>query len=178
MRELFVCLYVDDFLYTGDSALMAEFKAAIETRFRVRHLDGTEFLGLSIEYDRSKGVLEIGQAKYVEKVLKRFGFWECKARPTPMAANRRLERLDGECKDQQLQTRYRQMVGSLMFLATSTRVDIAYAVKELSRHLVHPAEEHVRAAGRVFRYLRGTINHKLTYRRDATARFYGSADAD
>ena len=33
-------------------------------------------------------------------------------------------------------------------------------------------------AGRVFRYLRGTINHKLTYRRDATARFYGSADAD
>ena len=57
---------------------MAEFKAAIEARFRVRHLDGTEFLGLSIEHDRDKGVLEIDQAKYVEKILKRFGYWDCK----------------------------------------------------------------------------------------------------
>ena len=54
-RELFVCLYVDDYLYCGDNELMAEFKAAIETRFKVRHLDGTEFLGLTIKYDLAAG---------------------------------------------------------------------------------------------------------------------------
>ena len=54
-RELFVCLYVDDCLYCGDNELMAEFKAAIETRSKVRHLNGTEFLGLTIKYDLAAG---------------------------------------------------------------------------------------------------------------------------
>ena len=39
-------------------------------------------------------------------------------------------------------------VGCLMFLSTSTRADISYAVKELSRHLVHPTDVHMSAADR------------------------------
>ena len=95
-----------------------------------------------------------------------------------MAKGVTLEQLHGECPDKDLQTLYRQMVGSLMFLSVSTRPDISYAVKELSRHLVHLSTEHMQAAGRVVRYLRGTLHHKLTYRRDDTAAFYGSCDAD
>ena len=106
-RELFVCLYVDDCLYCGDNELMAEFKVAIETRSKVRHLDGTEFLGLTIKYDLAAGVLELGQARYVEKVLKRIGFWTCTTRTTPMAKGVTLERLHGECLDKDLQTLYR-----------------------------------------------------------------------
>jgi hypothetical protein len=177
-KVLYVCLYVDDVLYTGDDGLMEQFKADINKRFKVRHLDATTFLGLSIKYDRAKGVLTLGQWQYVEKVLKRFGFWDCKPRDTPMAKDRTLPKMEGECKDAALQRRYRQMVGSLMFLAVSTRPDICYAVKELSRHLLHPSTEHMEAAGRVMRYLRGSIHHELTYTREATATFYGSADAD
>ena len=181
-RELYVCLYVDDLLYTGDEATMAQFKTAIDARFDVRHLDATEFLGLSIDYDRRRGVLTLGQEEYIRKILRRFGMSNCTTRDTPMAKSGwTLPRMQGPCQDHALQTEYRQKVGSLMFLSTSTRADISFCVKELSRHLVHPTEVHMRAADRCLRYLAGTIDHGLIYRRTDSAiapSFYGSADAD
>ena len=74
---------------------------------------------------------------------------------------------------------YRQLVGSIMFLAVSSRPDIAFATKELSRHLNNPGEVHVQAGLRVLRYLKGTASYALTYKRDdAKVHFYGHADAD
>ena len=41
---------------------------------------------------------------------------------------------------------YRSLVGSLLYVATETRPDIAFAVFQLSRHLDEPSEEHWNAA--------------------------------
>ena len=186
--ELRVCLYVDDCMYTGPDAELARFKQQIDKRFKVRHLDGTEYLGLEIQRNKKEGWIRISQKKYIEKILKRFGFSDCKPKATPMAQGKPLPRLEGKCEDSELQSLYRSMVGSLMFLSTSSRPDISFCVKELSRHLVHPSELHVQAAGRCFRYLRGTADYTLNYNQNRKAHFhadapqkqriYGSADAD
>jgi hypothetical protein len=175
---LYVCLYVDDLLYTGDTDLVKGFKTTIGKRFKIKHLDATTFLGLSIDYDKTGGTLSLGQEKYTESILRRFGMLKCNAATTPMATSKKLEKQEGQCKNPDLQTLYRQKVGCMMFLAVSTRPDISYAVKELSRHLVHPAETHMQAAKRVLRYLRGTIDHCLVYTREQKVHVYGSADAD
>ena len=58
---------------------------------------------------------------------------------------------------------YRSLVGSLLYVATGTRPDIAFAVCQLSRHLEQPSEEHWKAAIRVLRYLKTTIDNGICY---------------
>jgi hypothetical protein len=58
---------------------------------------------------------------------------------------------------------YLQAVGSLMYLATATRPDISYAVGVLARFSKNPGLQHWKAVKHLFRYLKGTLDLKLTY---------------
>ena len=58
---------------------------------------------------------------------------------------------------------YRSLVGSLLYVATGTRPDIAYAVCQLSSHLEFPHEEHWNAAIQVLRYLKTTKSKGICY---------------
>ena len=62
---------------------------------------------------------------------------------------------------------YLSAVGSLMYLATSTRPDIAYSVGLLARFSSNPGMRHWAAVKHLMRYLKGTLDFKLVYRRDA-----------
>ena len=53
----------------------------------------------------------------------------------------------------------------LMYCAQQSRCDVAYEVKELSRHLQTPTRTHDLAADRVIRYLYHTRHLGLTYGR-------------
>ena len=55
------------------------------------------------------------------------------------------------------------VIGCLMYAMTSTRPDIAYAVGKLSRFTSNPSRHHWHAITRVFKYLKGTMNHGLSY---------------
>ena len=68
------------------------------------------------------------------------------------------------------------MVGSLMHPSVSMRPDLAACVRELSSHLVHPAEAHIRAAERAIQHLHHTRHLRLTYK-GSDERFYGTCDA-
>jgi hypothetical protein len=50
-----------------------------------------------------------------------------------------------------------------MYLAITTRPDISYAVGVLARFNSNPGPIHWKAVKHVFRYLKGTLDHKLTY---------------
>jgi hypothetical protein len=64
------------------------------------------------------------------------------------------------------QLRYSQIIGSLMYLASATRPDIAYAVSKLSWFVSNPGSEHWCALERVMRYLVGTMNYGIHYSGD------------
>lgn len=57
-------------------------------------------------------------------------------------------------------TEYRSMVGALQHL-TMTRPDIAYSVHVVSQYMHAPCTTHLFAIKRIFRYLRGTLDHSL-----------------
>ena len=50
-----------------------------------------------------------------------------------------------------------------MYTMVWTRPDIAHGVGVLSRYISKPRKEHWTTIKRVFRYLRGTINHAICY---------------
>ncbi|GJY20712.1 retrovirus-related pol polyprotein from transposon TNT 1-94 [Tanacetum coccineum] len=75
------------------------------------------------------------------------------------------------------QTRYRQMIGSLMYL-TASRPDLVFAVCMCARYQSKPTKKHLEAVKRVFRYLQGTINMGLWYPKDTAMALTAYADAD
>jgi hypothetical protein len=59
------------------------------------------------------------------------------------------------------QLRYSQIIGSLMYLA-STRPDVSFARSKLSRYISNPGDDHWYALERVLRYL-GTMSYGIHY---------------
>ena len=75
-------------------------------------------------------------------------------------------------------TNFRSLIGCLNCLALSSRPDICFAAKALSLFVDNPGEVHWKAAKRVLRYLRGTMNQTLTFRNTQNLDLLNFSDAD
>ena len=73
---------------------------------------------------------------------------------------------------------YASTVGSLMYAQVCTRLDIAFAVGVLGRYQSNPGLDHWRAAKKVMRYLQGTKDCMLMYRRTDSLEVIGYSDSD
>jgi len=75
-------------------------------------------------------------------------------------------------------TTYQSMIGSLMYLVTGTRRDLAYTISFLAQFSSCPTDEHIKAAKHVFRYVNGTRNLGLFYLYTTTNAIDVDVDAD
>ncbi|GJT56421.1 retrovirus-related pol polyprotein from transposon TNT 1-94, partial [Tanacetum coccineum] len=117
----------------------------------------------------------IDQAKYALEILKKHRMDKCDSIDTPMATKPKLDAdLSGTPVDQ---TRYRSMIGSLMYL-TSSRQDIVQAVCYCARYQARPTKKHLNEVKRIFRYLKGTINMGLWYLKDSSFELSAFSDVD
>ncbi|XP_057994493.1 secreted RxLR effector protein 161-like [Hevea brasiliensis] len=73
---------------------------------------------------------------------------------------------------------YSSAVGSLMYAQVCTRPDIAFAISVLGRYLSNPGWGHWKIAKKVMRYLQGTKNYMLTYKRSSNLEVIGYSDSD
>ncbi|XP_063634664.1 uncharacterized protein LOC134805278 [Cydia splendana] len=62
---------------------------------------------------------------------------------------------------------YREAVGSLLYLSTRTRPDIAQAVNLVSRNVENPTKQDVVKVKRIFRYLVGTKEKGILFKRNS-----------
>ncbi|GJX14424.1 putative ribonuclease H-like domain-containing protein [Tanacetum coccineum] len=116
------------------------------------------FLGLQVK-QKKDGIL-ISQDKYIEEILKKFGFTEVKTASTPMETQKPLLKDEnGEEVDVHM---YRSMIGSLMYLK-SLRPDIMFAICACARYQVNPKVSHLHVVKRIFRYLKGQPKLGLWY---------------
>ena len=70
------------------------------------------------------------------------------------------------------------MIGCLNYLANTTRPDITFAVRALSRYVQNPGRKHWLQGKHILRYLKATKCRKLTYRKSKTLALTGFSDAD
>lgn len=131
------------------------------------------FLGVEVIQD-DDGIF-ISQKKYAEDVLKKFGMEECNAVRNPMVpGNRMTKEGDGSSVDS---TSFKQLVGSLRYL-TATRPDLIYSVNLVSRYMENPSEQHLSAAKRILRYVQGTREFGIQYKRGGEPSLVGFVDSD
>ncbi|GJY40738.1 putative ribonuclease H-like domain-containing protein [Tanacetum coccineum] len=95
----------------------------------------TFFLGLQVT-QKDDGIF-ISQDKYVDEILKKFGFSTLKTASTPMETSKPLIK-DAEAEDVSIHL-YRLMIGSLMYL-TASRPDIIYLKGQPELGLWYPKD--------------------------------------
>nr|GEY76627.1 putative reverse transcriptase, RNA-dependent DNA polymerase [Tanacetum cinerariifolium] len=133
----------------------------------------TRKTGKRLQVSQSPEGIFINQSKFALEILKKFRMDLCDPVDTPM-----VDRLDEDPLGIPVnQTRFRSMVGSLMYL-TASRPDFVFVVCMCARYQASPTKKHLQALKQVFRYLRGTINWGLWYSKDTVMSLTSYADAD
>src|ERR1700754_2397550 len=137
--RIIVPVFVDDMtLVSKSKEQVDQLKQDLRKFFKLRDLGPTEFLlGVKIERDRSHRRLQLSQRQYTLDVLKRYGFDTCSPVSTPMLPGTRLSHDQCPTKPEDVEAMrsvpYAHAVGSLMYLAISTRPDIAHSVRSEER---------------------------------------------
>ncbi|XP_047100986.1 secreted RxLR effector protein 161-like [Schistocerca piceifrons] len=131
-------------------------------QFKMRDLGELSWcLGMRIKCNRKHGTISIDQSKYAANLLQK-----CETKLTD-EENLVLHRIP-----------YQQAIVSLLYLDQSTRLDIAYAVGVLSRFNSNYRKIHWEAVKQIMRYIKGTVNVGIAFRKSGTTETEGFCDAD
>jgi hypothetical protein len=151
-----------------------EFKNSMMLEFDMSDLGKMRYF-LGIEVLQSSRGNFICQRKYAREILSRFGMEESNPVKNPIVPGTKLSK--DEAKTKFDETLFKQVVGSLMYL-TATRPDLMYGVSLISRFMSCPTESHWLAAKRILRYLKGTIELGILYKKEGCANLVTYADSD
>lgn len=182
VEALYLALYVDDGLVVGKSLqTIKKFLNEMKKEFETTYSEAKCYLGIEIERDRKERKLRLYQSTYIRTVLKKFQMENCNPVGVPADPHQMLTRNMDEdgIPDPTIDVPYRQLIGSLIYLAVGTRTDISFAVSALSQFLENPSEIHWKAAKRVLRYIAGTSNIGIEFNSSKTPNIlvaYSDAD--
>jgi hypothetical protein len=185
-QVLYLLDFVDDMLLASLSLDLTQWvKDQLSAAFTMKDLGEAEkYVGIHIHRNKETGEMWLHQAMYLLDLAERFDCvqgpfpdtplpcdfvlfhpWELKdagdVAPPPDYKGKEDDLLDKEGHK-----RFQQIVGSLNYVAHTTRVDIAYAVNQLSRVCHCPRLRHLLAAERVVAYLAGTADWGLHFSRE------------
>lgn len=131
------------------------------------------FLGVEV-MQCTEGIY-ISKRKFTKEVLERFGMERSNFVNNLIVLCVKLVK-DEKCVKVDT-TEYKQMVGSLTYL-TVTRLDLMYVVCLASRFMDNPTELHSQVVKRVFRYVKGTVNLGIFYKRRGDGRLLAYTNND
>ena len=169
MKENMMCvIYVDDTIIAGpdskeiDKLITSLGVAKEEQRHTFELRDEGEvgdFLGIRIEKGANNSFV-LTQSGLINKVLKEASMTDCNSSPTP--ANTTPLHIDKNGDELNESWEYPTIIGMLMYLATNSRPDIAFAVHQCARFTHAPKASHATAVKRILRYLQGTKDKGMT----------------
>lgn len=154
----YVTVYVDDInIFSSDIDKILMVKQLLSARFDMTDLGECSFyLGAHVMHETYTGNVYLHQASFVQKILDRFNLHDIHPVSTPIDIHEKLSKEKGQTADNKTIKLYQQMVGSLMYLTTVARFDIAQAVSMVSRYIQNPNAQHFKAVKRIYAYLKGT----------------------
>ena len=180
-RTLFVAVYVDDILIFGkNSHQIQDLKSQLHKRFQMTDMGQAHlYLGMQIIRDRASRTIKVDQQKYIQIILERFNMGNCNSVSTPMETGLKLCKRSDKASPQEIH-QYQKLMGCLEYAAIATRPDITFSVHRLAQFASNPDNNHLNAAKRILRYLKGSMEYGLVFRGSEVEKFelIGYSDAD
>lgn len=171
LGTIILLIWVDDIFMGHDSdELRAGFMGEFKARFRVKDLGRMhQALGASVAQSLEEGWVTLSLSKYIGDLARRFDLHDNVAWadiPVPAALARECrEAVPTAAEVRAVATVYGVLTGSVVFIATFARPDVAFAAHLLSTYMAKPGPVHLKLARRVLGYLSRTRDIPLTYRK-------------
>ncbi|CAB1112078.1 unnamed protein product [Ectocarpus sp. CCAP 1310/34] len=158
-----IAIHVDDILYEGIERLAKMVVEALGDSLPTKNLGEIRFfLGCAFVRDREAGTIEMSQESYIRSVLERFNVCRTSSIPASLTNDYKSVMEDEGARD----VPFREVVGSLMWIANQTRPDISNAVRAVARHSHEPKKSHGKAAQKILNYLLEAAHLTLKYKQD------------
>ena len=180
--HLILVTHVDDTLIAGPRKYVHEFMREFEQHMKIERLGKLKkHLGIWYQWKKDKETneeyLEANMAKLVSKVAIAFthamGF-EPKSYSTPGTPGTILKTNE---EDPIMIKKYRSIVGKLLYFSTKLGPDVTNAVRELSKHLSNPGQQHWEALERCVGYMYNNPHHMI-FRMPRTLQSISYADSN
>ena len=142
----------------------------LKEKFEITDIGLADFI-IGIKIEKLNDGYLLHQKRYIENILDRFEINKYKQTSNTVPI------IDEKLRNKTIdKTLYQQAVGSLLYLAISTRPDILFSVSKASRKNNNPNFEDWINVIKIFRYIKGTINYGLKFTKDITLNAYCDAD--
>jgi hypothetical protein len=180
--------YVDDVLYRSNQPeRMQELLSSLtDPKGKNRSIEfmgkAEWFIGIKLNQDLEAGTFSLTQSTYINKLLENnaLDFDGTNAKPVEMPCSNTKEMTKDFCPEPNelsmaekgRQRAYRSCLGAILFVCNSTRPDITFATNRLGRFASNPGEQHIKEMKHLLRYLKGTTDLGITYRRSYQPDFY------
>ncbi|KAE9076984.1 hypothetical protein PF010_g23681 [Phytophthora fragariae] len=156
--SMLLTVYVDDILLLGPTDLCRSVAQQLAEEFELTALGPVKYLlGVENLIDPLRKEVVYCQRQHVKDILKRFNMESCNGCATPEGTT--PQQLRAPMDKSYLP--YRELVGSLQYLVSASRPDIAHGVRNLGKYLSNYTYEHYFMAKRVLRYLASTVDYGL-----------------
>ncbi|KAK3741133.1 hypothetical protein RRG08_042500 [Elysia crispata] len=118
-----ILFWVDDVIVgASNENLLGETKQVFKESFKMKDMEQLSYF-LGIDFEQGQDFVRMHQQRYIQNLLEKFEMSDCKPRVTP--CEQKLEWSECEPFDSK---RYREIVGSLIYLMMCTRPDISWVV--------------------------------------------------
>ena len=169
-RPIYIPVFVDDVFPACHPADLVEMKASLAQLMKKYGIESCDeagaVLGMRITRDVQTGKLKLDQEVYIKKVLTTFGMDDGNSAVTPeeeRAAARQSAATVHDDEEAGWREYYGSIVGAVLYIALSTRPDIAHAASMRARVVSSPSYSDWLACKRILRYLKGTSSMGLTF---------------
>ena len=180
---LLLC-YVDDCILVGKSQhALVQVIADLQRTFIIDDEGAlSDFLGINIRQNVDNGTIELTQSGLIDSILQQLQLHPdttpkriAKPKYVPAAG---ICHADADGAERSQPWNYRSVIGKLMFLANSTRPDIAFATHQCARYSANPKASHEQAVKHIGRYLYLTREKGLICTPEATFELNAYCDSD
>ncbi|GJR58703.1 zinc finger, CCHC-type containing protein [Tanacetum coccineum] len=156
----FKLLKLDDILIVGTNMKgINETKQFLSSCFQMKDMNEVDTI-LGIKVKRHSNGYALNQCHYIDMVIDKFQHLNIEEANTPYESSCKQVENNGRVVTQ---IKYASEIGCLMYATHCTRLDIAYAVCKLSRYTSNPSQDHWKAIGKYFGYLKRTRQLALYY---------------
>ena len=144
-----VALYVDDLIIAASTKnLLTALEGVFESRFKMKKLNQIkQILGMGVHHDKDRNIIYVTQQQNIEESYKQFSKYGISAFHTPMddRAQYSKSQMPKPASAEALQVatfKYRELIGTLIWISNGTRPDIVFAVNTLAKFTCNPGLVH------------------------------------